>query len=100
MQPPGIFRHNLYVCSVDTPNLHDHLVLRDMLRARPDLRDRYAATKYEMAERFPDDIDSYIDGKGPVIVEAMTAGRAAATFQDFQPEDAWLSRSEHHGNQG
>lgn len=100
LQPPGLFRHNLYVCSADTPNLHDHLILRDILRARTDLRDRYAATKSEMAARFPEDIDSYIDGKGPVIVEAMTAGRAAATFEDFQPADRWLSRSEQHGNQG
>jgi GrpB-like predicted nucleotidyltransferase (UPF0157 family) len=100
MQPRGVARHNLYVCAADTPNLHDHLILRDTLRARADLRDRYSAVKREMARLHPHDIDSYIDGKGPLIAEIMAAGRAAATFEDFQPEDRWLSRSEHHGNQG
>jgi GrpB-like predicted nucleotidyltransferase (UPF0157 family) len=100
MQPVGMVRHNLYVCSVDTPNLHDHLILRDTLRARPDLRDRYAAVKREMARRHPHDIDSYIDGKGPLIEEIMAAGRSMATFEDFQPAERWLNRSEHHGNQG
>jgi GrpB-like predicted nucleotidyltransferase (UPF0157 family) len=100
LQPAGVARHNLYVCSVDTPNLHDHLILRDTLRARPDLRDRYAEVKREMARLHPHDIDSYIDGKGPLIEEIMAAGRAAATFEDFQPAERWLNRSEHHGNQG
>lgn len=97
-RPAGTAPHHLYVCSVDTPNLHDHLILRDTLRARPDLRDRYAAIKREMAAAHPHDIDAYIDGKGPVIEEIMAIGRAIATFEDFQPAGAWLSRSSHHGD--
>lgn len=97
-RPEGTHPHHLYVCSVDTPNLHDHLLLRDALRARPDLRDRYAAVKREMAALHPDDIDAYIDGKGPVIEEIMAVGRASATFEDFQPADGWLTRSAHHGD--
>jgi GrpB-like predicted nucleotidyltransferase (UPF0157 family) len=99
-QPRGEFAHHLYVCSVDTPNLHDHLLLRDTLRARPDLRDRYAAAKRELAELHRHDIDAYIDGKSEVIAEAMAAGRAAATFEDFQPAETWPSRSAQHGDQG
>jgi GrpB-like predicted nucleotidyltransferase (UPF0157 family) len=99
-RPPDTFPHHLYVCSVDTPNLHDHLILRDTLRARPDLRDRYAAVKREMAALHPHDIDAYIDGKGPLIAEIMAVGRAAATFEDFQPADGWLTRSSHHGDNG
>lgn len=97
-RPEGTFPHHLYVCSVDTPNLHDHLLLRDTLRARADLRERYAAVKREMAALHPHDIDAYIDGKGPVIEEIMAIGRAIATFEDFQPAGAWLSRSSHHGD--
>ena len=100
LRPEGTFPHHLYVCSVDTPNLHDHLILRDTLRARPDLRDAYAATKRQMAELHPHAIDSYIDGKGPLIEEIMAIGRAAATFEDFQPAEAWLTRSAHHGDNG
>jgi len=99
-QPPGPVRHNLYVCSVDTPNLHNHLILRDTLRARPDLRERYARIKRDLARAHPHDIDAYIDGKDAIIEEILAAGRAAATFEDFQPAERWLSRSDHHGNQG
>ena len=88
MQPAGLPRHQLYVCSVDTPGLHDHLVLRDMLRARPDLRDRYAATKREMARMHPHDIDAYIDGKGGIIAEIMALARAQTSFEHFQPGPA------------
>ena len=100
LQPSGTFPHHLYVCSVDTPNLHDHLILRDTLRSRPDLRDRYAETKREMASLHPHDIDAYIDGKSALIAEIMAVGRASATFEDFQPADAWQTRSEQHGDQG
>ena len=96
--PSDEFPHHLYVCSVDTPNLHDHLILRDTLRANPELRDRYSAVKRDMAARFPHDIDSYIDGKGPLIEEIMAVGRRAATFEDFQPAETWSSRSAQHGN--
>jgi hypothetical protein len=51
-----------------------------------------------MAARFPHDIDSYIDGKGPLIEEIMAVGRRAATFEDFQPAETWSSRSAQHGN--
>ena len=97
-RPEGTFPHHLYVCSVDTPNLHDHLLLRDTLRAGADLRDRYAAVKREMAALHPHDIDAYIDGKGPLIAEIMAIGRASATFEDFQPADGWPERSSQHGD--
>lgn len=99
-RPDGTFPHHLYVCSVDTPNLHDHLLLRDTLRSRPDLRDRYAAVKREMALLHRHDIDAYIDGKGQVIEEIMAIGRATGTFADFQPDDGWTTRSAHHGDNG
>ncbi|MGE0599444.1 MAG: GrpB family protein [Dehalococcoidia bacterium] len=84
-EPEGSSRHHLYVCSVDAPGLHDHMVLRDMLRARPDLRERYAAAKREAAERHPHDIDAYIEDKGGVIAEIMAMARAEFSFEHFQP---------------
>ncbi|MEO8538920.1 MAG: GrpB family protein [bacterium] len=99
-RPSGGLPHHLYVCSVDTPNLHNHLVLRDTLRARADLRERYAAVKRQLAVTHRDDVDGYVDAKGPVIEEIMAIGRAAATFEDFQPAESWQSRSDHHGTNG
>jgi GrpB-like predicted nucleotidyltransferase (UPF0157 family) len=86
--PVETYPHHLYVCSVDAPGLHDHMVLRDMLRARPDLRERYAAAKRDAAERHPYDIDAYLDAKGGVIAEIMTTARAESSFEHFQPGPA------------
>lgn len=41
----------------------EHLAFRDVLRARPDLRDAYAAVKLALAQRFPRDREAYIEGK-------------------------------------
>lgn len=92
LAPPNLHPHHLYVCSVDAPGLHDHLVLRDMLRLRPDLRDRYAATKREMARLHPHDIDAYLDGKTAIIEEVMRLARSQATFDHFQPGPAARTR--------
>ena len=34
---PGERRHHLYVCAVNAPNLHNHLIFRDYLRAHPEV---------------------------------------------------------------
>ena len=83
--PADTYPHHLYVCSVDAPGLHDHMVLRDMLRARPDLRERYAAAKRDAAARHPHDIDAYLEAKGGVIAEIMALARAEFGFEQFQP---------------
>lgn len=93
LAPAHTFPHHLYVCSVDTPNLHDHLILRDMLRARPALRDRYADAKRQAARQHPHDIDAYIDGKSGVIAEIMAFARAESSFEHFQPGPAPAPRS-------
>jgi GrpB-like predicted nucleotidyltransferase (UPF0157 family) len=53
----------------------EHLAFRDVLRARPDIRDAYAALKFELARRFPRDREAYIEGKTAfvrqVVAEAL-----------------------------
>lgn len=44
MWPEGK-RHHLYVCSVDTPNLHNHLVFRDYLQAHSEAMKAYGELK-------------------------------------------------------
>ncbi|MGE3073338.1 MAG: GrpB family protein [Dehalococcoidia bacterium] len=83
--PEGSYRHHLYVCSLDSPGVHDHMTLRDMVRARPDLRERYAAAKRGAAERHPYDIDAYIEDKGGTIREIMATYEAEFGFDQFQP---------------
>jgi GrpB-like predicted nucleotidyltransferase (UPF0157 family) len=64
-----LMEHHLYVCESDSPELHRHLVFRDHLRNHPEDRDRYSRIKEEMARLYPHDIDAYLAGKGPLILE-------------------------------
>jgi GrpB-like predicted nucleotidyltransferase (UPF0157 family) len=62
---------HLYVCPADSLPLHNHLALRDHLRANPNDRDAYARLKFELAQKFPNDIDSYIAGKTDFILKIL-----------------------------
>lgn len=66
---PHLLEHHLYVCNKDNEELHRHITFRDYLRQHKEDRDKYNAIKKEMALKYPKDIDSYIDGKQPVIME-------------------------------
>lgn len=61
--------HHLYVCNNDNEELHRHITFRDYLRQHKEDRDRYSSIKKEMALKYPEDIDSYIEGKQPVILD-------------------------------
>lgn len=66
---PHLMKHHLYVCDKDADELRRHLALRNFLRSNKEYREKYSRIKIEMAEKHPHDIDSYIDGKQPVILE-------------------------------
>jgi len=63
--------HHLYVCPEDSPELARHIVFRDYLRQHPLRAEAYAALKRSLAEKFPFDIDAYIEGKSAFIEEAL-----------------------------
>ncbi|MCL1873671.1 MAG: GrpB family protein [Clostridiales bacterium] len=64
-----LMEHHLYVCDKDADELKRHIALRDFLRTNKEYRDKYSAIKIEMAQKYPNDIDNYLDGKQPVILE-------------------------------
>lgn len=64
-----LMKHHLYVCHKDSPELRRHLALRDFLRKNPEYCEKYSKVKIEMAKKYPYDIDSYIKGKGSVVME-------------------------------
>lgn len=66
---PHLMAHHLYVCNKDNEELHRHITFRDYLRQHKEDRDRYASIKKEMALKYPEDIDSYIEGKRSVILD-------------------------------
>ena len=61
--------HHLYVCNKDSEELYRHITFRNYLRQHKEDRDRYSSIKKEMALKYPEDIDSYIEGKQPVILD-------------------------------
>jgi GrpB-like predicted nucleotidyltransferase (UPF0157 family) len=71
--PDGLPRHNLYLCPRDCVALANHLALRDYLRTHPEAVREYGELKKRLAQRFPDDIDSYIDGKTAMLLTMLRA---------------------------
>jgi GrpB-like predicted nucleotidyltransferase (UPF0157 family) len=59
--------HHLYVCTKDSPELKRHMTFRDYLRTHPEAVEEYSQVKREGAKLYPEDIDSYLEYKGPVI---------------------------------
>ena len=51
--------------------MRNHLAVRDVLRARPDLRDEYAAVKLTLAADPRMDIDTYVAQKSAVLQRVL-----------------------------
>ena len=66
---PYLMMHHLYVCNKDNVELHRHITFRDYLRNHKKDREIYSKIKREMALKYPQDIDSYMEGKQPVILK-------------------------------
>jgi GrpB-like predicted nucleotidyltransferase (UPF0157 family) len=66
---PHLMNHHLYVCSKDSAEHMRQVAFRDYLRLHPLDCQKYSEIKIDMAKKFPHDIDSYIKGKEPVVME-------------------------------
>jgi GrpB-like predicted nucleotidyltransferase (UPF0157 family) len=64
-------KHNLYVCPQNSIALKNHLSLRDALRANSALRDEYSVLKQELAVKYRDNIDQYVEGKTDFILKIL-----------------------------
>lgn len=66
------FVHHLYVCKAGNLALQNHLLFRDYLRNHPDEVFAYGVLKQALAEKFPYNIDAYIDGKTDFIIRILS----------------------------
>lgn len=71
--PDGSPRHNLYACPRDSPGLANHLAVRDYLRTHPEVAKEYGELKKRLAREFPNDIESYVDGKTDLMLKILRA---------------------------
>ena len=69
-------RRNLPLAVVGSVHLRNHVVLRDALRANPNLAREYGALKRELAARYPEDIESYVAGKTAFVTVVLEASGA------------------------
>ena len=63
--------HHLHIVEAGSNVLDVHLRFRDALRARPDLLERYARTKRDLAARYPDDRSAYTEAKTACVQEIL-----------------------------
>jgi GrpB-like predicted nucleotidyltransferase (UPF0157 family) len=66
---------HVHVCPLRSEWERDHLLFRDYLRAHPDARDAYAATKRAAALTWFDDRVGYTDAKSEIILDILDAAR-------------------------
>lgn len=78
-------RHHLYVCSVDTPNLHNHLMFRDYLREYPEAVHEYSQLKTQLALRHKNDIDGYSAAKSMFIEGILAKAQERYGFHTLEP---------------
>ena len=65
--PPGIRTHNVHVYEVDSPEIERHLAFRDYMIAHPEDAEKYSQLKQELAQKYPQDLEGYMDGKDEFI---------------------------------
>ena len=68
---------NLHVFTVGCPEIDQMLLFRDWLRAHPEDRDLYAATKRELAKKDWKFTQSYADAKTTVVHQILARARAS-----------------------
>jgi GrpB-like predicted nucleotidyltransferase (UPF0157 family) len=82
-RPEGTPDHHLYACVEGNDGLRNHLALRGYLRAHPEAAAEYGRLKRDLADRYADDIDGYVEGKSEFILAIL----AESGFTDAQIAD-------------
>ena len=69
---PSRRTHHLHLVPEASPRFRETTAFRDRLRADPELRDRYAGLKRELASRHRQDREAYTEAKGEFIRAALS----------------------------
>lgn len=72
---PDLPPHHLYAVVANGSAHRDHIDLRELLRRRPDLAERYGALKIELAPLLASDREAYGRGKAGLIAELLVIAR-------------------------
>ncbi|MBA4494025.1 GrpB family protein [Paenactinomyces guangxiensis] len=61
--------HHVHIFAAGNPEISRHLAFRDYLRTHPEEAKSYGELKLKLAQQFPFDIQSYMDGKDSLVKE-------------------------------
>jgi GrpB-like predicted nucleotidyltransferase (UPF0157 family) len=61
--------HHIHIYQVGSYEIIRHLAFRDYLQRHPDVKKNYGELKEKLAQQFPYDIESYINGKEHLVRE-------------------------------
>jgi len=86
-EKPELMRHHLYVLAQDSEELRRHLGFRDWLGSHPEDAAEYGKVKLTAAERFPADIDAYIEAKSDFILQIYQKAGLVDSLDIFS--NAW-----------
>ncbi len=62
-EPIDVRTHHIHVFQTGDRNLIRHLAFRDFMIAHPEDAEAYAKLKEQLAEKFRNDVDGYVEGK-------------------------------------
>jgi len=80
--------HHLYCIPAGEESLENHLRLRDFLREHPEAVEEYSTVKKHLAEKYPNDIDAYIEEKTVTIVSILEkAGMESRKLNDIEGQN-------------
>lgn len=63
----GMRTHHIHTFEVGLSQIDRHLAFRDYLRSHPEAAQAYSTLKQKLAQQYPTDIESYMDGKADFI---------------------------------
>lgn len=64
--------HHIHIYQVGSYEIKRHLAFRDYLQGHPEIKNSYGELKERLAQQFPYDIESYINGKEGLVKEIET----------------------------
>ena len=65
----GIRTHHIHIFDVNSKEVERHLAFRDYMISHPEDAHKYSELKRSLAQKYPTDIDSYMNGKDSFIKE-------------------------------
>ena len=63
----GIRTHHVHTFETGSPQIDRHLAFRDYMILHPEAAQKYSQLKQQLAQKYPNDIEKYMDGKAGFI---------------------------------